>query len=124
MSVAPNQKLESIATRLKNLRMQKGFSQKGMAEAAGINRVQYNRYEMAEMLPSTESLSKIADVLQVTVDYLLEGREDGAVVAKIQDQDLLRIFTDVEKLPEDKKAAVKSILESVVRDTKHQLIAS
>jgi transcriptional regulator with XRE-family HTH domain len=124
MSVATNQKLESIAARLKNLRMQKGFSQKGMAEAAGINRVQYNRYEMAEMLPSTESLSKIADVLEVTVDYLLEGREDGAVVAKIQDQDLLKIFTDIEKLPEDKKAAVKSILESVVRDTKHQLIAS
>lgn len=89
----------------------------------GLNYTQYNRYENGETLPAAETLSKLAEALEVSVDYLLEGKEEAAAVAKLQDQELLKIFTDIEKLPPEKKSAVKSILESVVRDTKHQQIA-
>lgn len=121
----PESKMDAIAKRIVSLRMQKGFSQKAMAAAAGLNRVQYNKYENGAMVPSTESLSKIANVLDVTVDYLLEGREEGAAVANLSDRELITLFEEVEKFPPAYKQTVKETLRAFVTTNKvEQLRAS
>lgn len=119
-----SQNIPSFANRLKQLRMQKGFSQKTFSKSIGMNYTQYNRYEKGETLPSTESLAKLADALEVSVDYLLEGQEEDAAIANLEDKDLLRLFTDIEKLPDEKKNAVKLVLEAVVKEQKLQQLVS
>ena len=105
-------KQDSFPERLKLLRMQKGLSQKKLAEIANINRVQYNRYERGETMPSTETISKIADVLGVSVDYLLEGKTQDAAIANLEDKDLLKMFEELEKLPTKDKEIAKEMLDS------------
>lgn len=56
---------------LKKLRTEKGLSQKELTDRLTINRSTYARYETSSTQPDFETLSKLADFYDVTVDYLL-----------------------------------------------------
>jgi hypothetical protein len=58
------------------------------------------------------------------VDYLLEGDTENATFVNLEDKELFKMFEEVEKLPPEKKNAIKIILESVVKENKHQQLAS
>ncbi len=117
-------RLEQFAARLKQLRMQKGVSQKAFAEQITVHPVQYNRYEGADVLPSIDILSKIAEALGVTVDFLLEGKNEEAAVARFEDRELLEIFSEIEKFPPKKKEALKIILASLVQGDHHEKVSA
>lgn len=57
--------------RLNSLRKEKGFTAQQMADALCINIRSYRLYESADRMPNLEMLCKIADVLNVSTDYLL-----------------------------------------------------
>ena len=61
--------------RLKEQRKLYGLTQRGMAERLGVSQPSYIRYENGTAEPSQASLVKIADIFDVSVDYLL-GRAD------------------------------------------------
>jgi|GEM_PF-345678 len=56
---------------LKKLRTERGLSQKELTDRLTINRSTYARYETSSTQPDFETLSKLADFYNVTVDYLL-----------------------------------------------------
>lgn len=107
---------ESISDRIRRLRIQKGMTQKKFAEALKLHPAQYNRYEKGENVPSTEILGKLADALNVSVDYLYEGVTADAVTADFEDRDLLALFKEVEKFPPEKKFIVKGLLEEMTQN--------
>lgn len=113
-----------FSNRLKTLRMQKGLSQKAFAELIGLNPVQYNRYENKEVIPSTDTLAKLADALEISVDYLLEGQEEDAATANFEDKDLLKLFSEVEKLDKENKDYIKKVLSDLVKLKKFEKLAS
>ena len=65
-----------IADRLKECRKQKNITQKEVAEHIGVTASSYQKYELAERTPSVETLIKLADYFDVTLDYLM-GRRDA-----------------------------------------------
>ena len=60
--------------RLRKTRMKNGFTQQIMADKLQISLNAYQKYEQAERSPSLECLVRIADILNVSIDYLL-GRD-------------------------------------------------
>lgn len=48
-----------------------GFTQQNMADKLEISLNAYQKYEQAERSPSLECLVKIADIFNVSIDYLL-----------------------------------------------------
>ena len=58
--------------RLKEIRKSKGISQLKMAVDLNTNQNTISRYETGAREPSINELIKIADYLNVSVDYLLE----------------------------------------------------
>lgn len=56
---------------LKQLRKQNGFTQKEVAKELGITVSAYGNYELGQRQPTPEMLCKLADVFEVSVDYLL-----------------------------------------------------
>ncbi len=58
--------------RLKELRKSKGISQLKMAMDLNTNQNTISRYETGDREPGINELIKIADYLNVSVDYLLE----------------------------------------------------
>ena len=57
--------------RLKELRTEKGATQKEVAEFIGCSSVVYSRYERGEREPDIDALCKLADYFNVTVDYIV-----------------------------------------------------
>lgn len=56
--------------RLKELRKKKGLKQQEIAELLGVKRNTYSDWENGKTEPSFENLIKLADLLEVTLDYL------------------------------------------------------
>ena len=56
---------------LKNLRNRKGLSQRELADRLKINRSTYARYETSSTQPDYETLKKLAQFHNVSIDYLL-----------------------------------------------------
>ena len=59
--------------RLKEIRLQKGLSQKKIADELCCSPSVYSRYETGERQPSIEVLIKLSEILGVTVDYMIEN---------------------------------------------------
>jgi transcriptional regulator with XRE-family HTH domain len=118
------EKNSNFAKRLKNLRLQKGFSQKDLAKILDLHHVNYGRYERGDSHPAAGTLTKLADALDVSVDYLLEGETQDAAVANLEDKDLLKMFSEIEKLPAKDKEVVKTLLDAFITKKKVQQLAT
>ena len=57
--------------RLKELRTEKGATQKEVAEVIFCSPLVYSRYERGEREPDIDTLCKLADYFNVTVDYIV-----------------------------------------------------
>lgn len=64
-----------LARRLKECRKEKGFTQGQVAIYCDITEKTYQNYELQTREPKLEILMKIADVFEVSLDYLV-GRTD------------------------------------------------
>ena len=57
-------------------------------------------------------MKRLADTLDVSSDYLLNGSVEKAAKANFEDRELLRQFQEVERLPEEDKTVVKKLLDA------------
>lgn len=63
--------LDVVATRIRFLRLEKGWSQEHLAEAAGLSRDAVSRIERGDRQPSLDTLQRIADALEVSLSSLV-----------------------------------------------------
>ena len=68
------EKKNLFSVRLKELRLQHGFSQEELAEKIGIKQNSYSDWENGKCKPNYEKLEKIADFFGVSLDWLF-GRK-------------------------------------------------
>lgn len=61
---------DSLASRLKFLRTEKGLKQSDMAKLLNITVIQYQRYEYGKSFPRFMELLQIADFFGVSLDFL------------------------------------------------------
>lgn len=64
-----------IGERLKALRIQKGVTQKAIAESVQVSPVSLQRFEYGTVRPSLDTIIALADYFGVSLDYLV-GRSD------------------------------------------------
>jgi transcriptional regulator with XRE-family HTH domain len=69
----PNRTLRALANRIKELRDRKGISQEELAHRAGLSRTGMGFLETGKRWPRLDTLMKVADGLNITVDELLKG---------------------------------------------------
>jgi len=95
------------------LRDNKGWSQNELATRAGVSHVMIGKYERGDAVPSLEVAKKIADVLDVSLDYLV----GSAVNARLDKKNLKRL-EELELLGEDKKKIIYDLIDTYIRDAK------
>ncbi len=100
--------------RLKQARATKNLSQNELATLVGVHVTNISRYERGENRPTTDVLTKLANALDTTADYLMSGSTSEAADSNISDKELLTLFKKVSSLPGDKKKVVKEFLEAFV----------
>jgi hypothetical protein len=62
-------------------------------------------------------LAMLANALDVTADYLMDGSLNDKVQSTISDKGLLSQFQRVAKLPSEKKAVVKELIDAFLLKT-------
>jgi len=73
--------VDSFSIRLKELRQNKGVTQKEVSNVIGITDRAYYDFERGKSKPAFDTLRAIAEYFNVSVDYLL-GRTDKPEVNK------------------------------------------
>lgn len=62
---------DKMKTRLKDLRKEKGLTQIALQMKTGIEQALLSKFESGERVPPTETLIKLADFFDVSIDYIL-----------------------------------------------------
>lgn len=83
-----------VADRIKHLRKQHDMTQADLARKLSITRSSINAWEMGISVPSTQSLVELADIFDVSTDYLLGRKICASVgVAGLTEQDVAIVQT-------------------------------
>lgn len=82
--------IHTVGKRLKEIRNVKKFSQKEFACYLGVSLRSYEKWESGKRLPDLRNIIKIADKLNVSVDWLL-GR-DNLFIINYSDIDFLKEY--------------------------------
>lgn len=98
------------------LRKEQGISQTDLASQLGIHKNVLGRYERNEVLPSIEIARKIADILDVSLDYLT-GKADVQM-----DKNTRKRILEVSKFAEEDKEHIFSVIDAFIAKRKIQSI--
>ncbi len=108
--------------KLRLARQQKGFTQGQLAQRVGSDSQRISKYERGIMIPTTAILVKLADALNVSLDYLLRDAKDRPI-GKIRDAILLDQFSQIDSLADDDKQLVKGLLDAFIKKSKFEMLA-
>ncbi|MDC9583314.1 helix-turn-helix transcriptional regulator [Xenorhabdus sp. PR6a] len=106
--------MTAFAERLRLLREARNLNQVRLAELLGVDPRAYNRWEKGASAPHLETVIKIADVLQVTIDELV-GRKAVSDEVKIRNHTLHTLWQKADSLPDTDQQALIVILDSFVK---------
>jgi len=106
--------MTDLGERMLELRKKKNLSQTDLANAAGISYAQIRRYETKNTQPPAEVLKKIADTLDTTIDYLINGDTDEKAKSALKDSELLQQFKAVEQMNEADRTVIKRLIDSFI----------
>ena len=98
-----------FSERLKDLRKQAGLTQVDVAEKLGISQPAYASWERGVKKPTQENLVKIAQILNVSVDYLVGNSEEKT--DELDNIELLFRMNSKGLTNEDKRVFKKELIE-------------
>ena len=79
-------------------RKEQKLSQAEIGKRSGVNGDIVGKYERDEMKPSIDTAKKLADALEVSLDYLV-----GDAELRVLDKKTMQRLEDIERLPEEDK---------------------
>jgi transcriptional regulator with XRE-family HTH domain len=105
----------AFGDKLQQLRKNKGWSQEQLGAKLGAHQKHISRYENNVCKPSADTLRKLSEIFEVTVDYLLAEEPEGdSSGAGIKNKELLHWFEEANKLPEHDQELIKEMIEALV----------
>jgi transcriptional regulator with XRE-family HTH domain len=105
--------MTKIGNKITELRKQKSWSQSELANQIKASREAIGKYERNESMPSVETAKNIADVFDVSLDYLV-----GDVLKPSFDKRMIERLEDFELLSENDKSHLFALLDAFLRDAK------
>lgn len=80
----------NIGNKIKKYRENKKMTQKEIAEILGVEPGTISKYESGMIEPNIESLKKLSDTFEISIDKLLKDNEEGLDLSKINILEVLR----------------------------------
>ena len=87
-----------LSKNIKKARLKSGLTQKQVAERLGVAQAQYARWESGGRNPKDETVEKLAEIFEVSFDYL-KGRDDGL-------EDIVELLRKYKLTEEQKKELI------------------
>ena len=111
--------MNKYGKRLKELREQRGYSQDELAKLLNTSRSRIGMYEQGRRQPDFEMQETIADLFNVTIDYLF-GREEEKIKSELNKLNVpndemakaLDFYSRYKKIPEVSQQAIQVLLSN------------
>lgn len=105
-----------MLTNLKKLREDASISQKAVADAIGVSQQSVNKYENHNIEPDIETLIRIADFFETSVDYLIghtsvRRKIEEVHVFELNDRES-KVMEQYRSLTSKQKACVNVVMDS------------
>ena len=102
--------------KLKALRQTKGISQQQLADVILVSQQSVNKYENHDVEPDINTLIKIADYFEVSLDYLVGRTEIAEMIDEISMSDLtadeVKLIKKLRKLSGKQKRCIEILVDS------------
>lgn len=103
-----------FAERLRLLRQARNITQARLAELVGVSARVYNRWEKGGNVPHFDTVVRIADILQVSLDDLA-GRKEPSAELKLRNYELRQLCQQCDDLPDEDQQALIVMMDSLVK---------
>lgn len=100
--------VSEISERITALREQRGWSKTYVAKKLGLNLSTYANYEYGNREPDISTLPKIADLFNVTTDYLINGT-NSSDKPLTRNQKLIAYSIDPDTSDEERDAIIEMV---------------
>ena len=105
-----------MLTNLKKLREDASISQKALADAIGVSQQSVNKYENHNIEPDIETLIRIADFFETSVDYLIghtsiRRKIEEVHIFELNDRES-KVMEQYRSLTSKQKACVDIVMDS------------
>lgn len=110
-----------FAERLRLLRESRQLTQVRLAELVGVDPRAYNRWERGTIAPHLDTLVRIADVLQVSLDELV-GRKPVSTEARIRNHVLDSLWQQADMLPDASQQALVLVIDGMVKQAQMEKV--
>ena len=101
---------------LKELRKEKGISQKQLADVVCVSQQSINKYENHNIEPDINTLVRIADYFDTSVDYLIGHSEIRRRIEPVNSYDLneeeSKLIEGYRKLSQSQKKCIRLTIET------------
>ena len=100
---------------------QKGLKNADVARATGISNMTLSDWKRGKSVPKSDKMRKIAEYLNVSVDYLMTGK-DGVFTKEIAETDAKLLFMNKEikkyalklnNLPKEKQKIIMDLIDQI-----------
>jgi len=98
----------TFGERILTIRKRLKWSQDHLAKKVGTSAPIIGRYERNEIKPSIDTAKTIADILGVTIDFLITGNNT------VMDKKLLQKIKDIESLNEVEKQKIYELIDMAI----------
>jgi transcriptional regulator with XRE-family HTH domain len=106
-------------SRLRELRKQRKLTQEQLGQKIDVTKVSISCYENGTRTPDMETLQRLADALEVSVDYLL-GRTEASpgptaeqIAGRADDPDICRWLEELLRAPKESIEELRKIWEII-----------
>lgn len=117
----PGGAVMSLRDRVHELRKERGWSQAELASRIGADAGQISRYENGRITPSADAIVRLAEVFDVTTDYLLIETAPRRPLHAPEDA-LGDKLADLASLNDNERALVLGVIDVITTKAKLRLI--
>lgn len=108
----------TLGKKIKELRAEKGLSQAALEELSGVNSKLLSKYENERIIPTADTLRKIAEALQISSDYLIFENAPKNGISQLHDLELFEKFRVVEQMAPENRNMIKNLIDAVIIKSK------
>lgn len=105
-----------IGTTIRSFRLERNLSQGDIEKRTGLLRCYLSRVENGHTVPSLETLTKIAQALEIPLSQFFADKQDAreTVVARVSDEEL-RFLTQIRRYSSNLNDSDKKLLLAMVK---------
>lgn len=113
-----------LGEKIKYLRQQRGWSQMQLSKKLNTHQKQISGYERGIHTPSIDLLIKMAELLNISLDYFAFDDQEDKTRIQIADRELMQTVKEIDGVPEEDRTTIKAVLNTFIIKNRFQRLAS